>query len=150
MKADLPGPEFIEVFGECRSRLPLLPLSCTNRLITQGVIPVTMTMLALVPGKPLRLDLLRVHRMDFGFRFRILCALREGPFGVAALNTVAEQILKEERLINPDRRWYPGRPVLITRNDYTLRLFNGDMGIVLSDPSVNNELRVFFKLQMVR
>ena len=78
-------------------------------------------------------------------RFRILCALREGPFGVAALNIVAEKILKEEGLINPDRRWYPGRPVLITRNDYTLRLFNGDMGIVLSDPSVNNELRVFFQ-----
>jgi len=77
-------------------------------------------------------------------RFQILCALREGPFGVAALNIVAEQILREERLINPDRRWYPGRPVLITRNDYTLRLFNGDMGIVLSDPSVNDELRVFF------
>jgi exodeoxyribonuclease V alpha subunit len=77
-------------------------------------------------------------------RFQILCALREGPFGVAALNILAEQILREERLINPDRRWYPGRPVLITRNDYTLRLFNGDMGIVLSDPSINNELRVFF------
>jgi len=77
-------------------------------------------------------------------RFQILCALREGPFGVAALNIVAEKILREEGLINPDRRWYPGRPVLITRNDYTLRLFNGDMGIVLSDPSVNNELRVFF------
>jgi len=77
-------------------------------------------------------------------RFRILCALREGPFGVAALNILAEQILREEKLINPDRRWYSGRPVLITRNDYTLRLFNGDMGIVLSDPSVNNELRVFF------
>jgi len=78
-------------------------------------------------------------------RFRIFCALREGPFGVAALNALAEQILREEGLINPDRRWYSGRPVLITRNDYTLRLFNGDMGIVLSDPSINNELRVFFQ-----
>jgi exodeoxyribonuclease V alpha subunit len=77
-------------------------------------------------------------------RFQILCAIRQGPFGVAALNILAEKILREESLINPDRRWYPGRPVLITRNDYTLRLFNGDMGIVLSDPSVNNELRVFF------
>ena len=77
-------------------------------------------------------------------RFRILCALREGPFGVAALNIVAEQILREESLINPDTRWYSGRPVLITRNDYNLRLFNGDMGIVLPDSSVNNELRVFF------
>jgi exodeoxyribonuclease V alpha subunit len=77
-------------------------------------------------------------------RFQILCALREGPFGVAALNILAEQILREERLINPDMIWYSGRPVLITRNDYTLRLFNGDMGIVMPDPSVNNELRVFF------
>jgi len=77
-------------------------------------------------------------------RFRILCSLREGPFGVAALNILAEQILREEGLINPDRRWYSGRPVLITRNDYTLRLFNGDMGIVLPDSSVNNELRAFF------
>ncbi len=77
-------------------------------------------------------------------RFRILCALREGPFGVAALNILVEQILREERLINPDRRWYPGRPVLITRNDYNLRLFNGDMGIVLPDSSENGTLRVFF------
>ena len=76
--------------------------------------------------------------------FRILCALRQGPYGVVAINFLVEQILREERLINPDRRWYPGRPVLITKNDYNLRLFNGDMGIVLSDPSVNNELRVFF------
>jgi len=77
-------------------------------------------------------------------RFRILCAIREGPFGVAALNILVEQILREERLINPDRRWYPGRPVLITRNDYNLRLFNGDMGIVLPDSSENGTLRVFF------
>jgi len=77
-------------------------------------------------------------------RFRILCALREGPFGVAALNILSEQTLREEGLINPDRRWYSGRPVLITKNDYTLRLFNGDMGILLPDYGANNELRAFF------
>jgi len=77
-------------------------------------------------------------------RFRILCGLREGPYGVVALNLLVEQILKEEKLIKPDRTWYPGRPVLITRNDYNLRLFNGDMGIVLPDPGANGELRVFF------
>jgi exodeoxyribonuclease V alpha subunit len=76
--------------------------------------------------------------------FRILSALREGPFGVVALNALAEQILREEGLIKPYMRWYAGRPVLITRNDYTLQLFNGDMGIVLPDSSVNNELRAFF------
>ena len=77
-------------------------------------------------------------------RFRILCALREGAYGVVAINLLVEQILREERLVKPDRRWYPGRPVLITSNDYNLRLFNGDMGIVLPDPSVDNDLRVFF------
>ena len=76
--------------------------------------------------------------------FRILSALREGPFGVVALNALAEQILREEGLIKPTMRWYAGRPVLITKNDYTLQLFNGDMGIVLSDYGVNNELRAFF------
>jgi exodeoxyribonuclease V alpha subunit len=29
--------------------------------------------------------------------------------------------------------WYPGRPVMVLANDYVLRLFNGDIGIVLPD-----------------
>ena len=33
---------------------------------------------------------------------------------------------------------------MVTRNDYQLRLFNGDMGITLPDPEGNRELRVFF------
>jgi exodeoxyribonuclease V alpha subunit len=77
-------------------------------------------------------------------QFRILCALRKGPFGVSALNSLVEQVLKKERLINPDRPWYRGRPVLITRNDYNLELFNGDIGIILPDPASNHELRAFF------
>jgi len=77
-------------------------------------------------------------------RFRILCAVRRGPYGVAALNKMAEQILKAEDLIEPDREWYAGRPILITRNDYNLKLFNGDVGIVLPEPGANNELRAFF------
>ena len=77
-------------------------------------------------------------------RFRVLCALREGPYGMAAINSMVEQILKEERLIKPGAGWYAGRPVLITKNDYNLRLFNGDVGIVLPDPEADNDLRVFF------
>ena len=77
-------------------------------------------------------------------RFRILCALRKGPFGSIALNNLVEQILKTEKLIKPDREWYHGRPVLITSNNYQLGLFNGDVGIVLQDYEANNELRVFF------
>jgi exodeoxyribonuclease V alpha subunit len=77
-------------------------------------------------------------------RFRILCALREGPFGVMALNTLIEQILKHENMIDPTKNWYHGRPIMITSNDYNLRLFNGDVGICLRDPEANHELRVFF------
>ena len=81
---------------------------------------------------------------DLFNRFRILCALREGPHGIHYMNLLAEDALRNERLIHRDSRWYPGRPVMITRNDYNLRLFNGDVGITLPDPKLENELRVFF------
>jgi exodeoxyribonuclease V alpha subunit len=76
--------------------------------------------------------------------FRILCALREGPFGVQGLNFLVEQVLRKEGLIPGEGRWYWGRPVLVTKNDYNLRLFNGDIGITLTDPEADNQLRVFF------
>jgi exodeoxyribonuclease V alpha subunit len=81
---------------------------------------------------------------DLFNRFRILCALREGPHGIHYMNLLIEQVLKDEGLIKRDGRWYAGRPVMITRNDYNLRLFNGDVGITLPDPKLGNELRVFF------
>jgi len=78
-------------------------------------------------------------------RFQILCAVNIGPYGVNALNRLAEQILKQEGLINPDQEWYRGRPIMITRNDYNLGLFNGDMGITLPVPgSGNQQLHVCF------
>ncbi|WP_323639193.1 exodeoxyribonuclease V subunit alpha [Pectobacterium polonicum] len=81
-------------------------------------------------------------------RYRQLCALREGPFGVAGLNQRIEQALHQAGLIqrsrNPLNRWYPGRPVMIERNDAALGLFNGDIGIAMIGE--NGELRVFFPL----
>jgi exodeoxyribonuclease V alpha subunit len=82
--------------------------------------------------------------MELFNAFRILCAVREGPFGVHALNLLAEQILRREGLIQRDSRWYHGRPVMVTKNDYNLKLFNGDVGITLADPEGDRELRVFF------
>ncbi len=81
---------------------------------------------------------------DLFNRVRILGAVREGPYGVNTLNLLAERILRDEGLIRREGRWYRGRPILITRNDYNLRLFNGDVGITLPDPEVRSELRVFF------
>ncbi|MEH0875971.1 exodeoxyribonuclease V subunit alpha [Pectobacterium cacticida] len=81
-------------------------------------------------------------------RYRQLCALREGPFGVAGLNQRIEQALHQAGLIqrsrNPLNRWYPGRPVMIERNDVALGLFNGDIGIAMVGE--REQLRVFFPL----
>ncbi len=71
-------------------------------------------------------------------RFRILCALRQGPYGVAQINAHAEAILKAKGLIAPQGEWYAGRPVLITENAYSLQLFNGDVGIALPDPKATH------------
>jgi exodeoxyribonuclease V alpha subunit len=74
--------------------------------------------------------------------FRILCALRAGPHGVVNLNRLAEQSLADACLISPNKTFYAGRPLIVLRNDYSLRLFNGDTGIVL--PDERGELRAFF------
>jgi exodeoxyribonuclease V alpha subunit len=76
--------------------------------------------------------------------FRILCALRQGPFGAGAVNRLVEEILVEAKLIHRNERWFAGRPVMILKNDYDLRLFNGDVGIVLPD-SESGQTRVFFR-----
>jgi exodeoxyribonuclease V alpha subunit len=77
-------------------------------------------------------------------RFRILCAVRRGSHGVSGLNRAVEGILASRRLIAPDRAWYRGRPVMVTVNDYAVRLFNGDIGITLPDPDRPDALAVFF------
>lgn len=76
--------------------------------------------------------------------FRILCALRNGPYGVEAVNRLVQERLEKEGLIAPQGRWYAGQPILITRNDYNLSLFNGDIGMILPDPEAKGELRAFF------
>ncbi|HOP41731.1 MAG TPA: exodeoxyribonuclease V subunit alpha, partial [Geobacteraceae bacterium] len=77
-------------------------------------------------------------------RFRVLCAVRRGRYGVIALNRAIETLLAAHRLIVPDSTWYHGRPVMVTANDYTMRLFNGDVGIALPDPEHGGALAVFF------
>ncbi|MGL6109900.1 MAG: ATP-binding domain-containing protein, partial [Rubrivivax sp.] len=82
-------------------------------------------------------------------RFRVLCAVREGPRGVIAINQhlsrEARQRLASSQGAAPiDARspWYAGRPVMVLRNDPLLKLFNGDIGITL--PTADGELMVHF------
>ena len=82
-------------------------------------------------------------------RFKILCAVKIGSFGVNAVNRLSEKVLIREGLIetvsSPSKPWYRGRPVLVTRNDYNLELFNGDIGITMPDPgSSSKDMYVYF------
>lgn len=65
----------------------------------------------------------------------VLCARREGPGGVSQWRRDLETAL-DERFpgLRWNGEWYPGRPVMITRNDYTLELYNGDIGVCVATP----------------
>ena len=70
-------------------------------------------------------------------QFSVLGAVREGPLGVVQLNAHIEQALGLGT-----NTWYAGRPVMVTRNNYTLELMNGDIGLCL--PAPDGVLRVAF------
>ncbi len=86
-----------------------------------------------------------VREVLHGFEaFRILCAVREGEWGVTGLNDAIGQRLDAAGLIRRRGEWYVGRPVMITRNDYGTGVFNGDIGLTLADPARPGSLRVYF------
>ena len=77
---------------------------------------------------------------------RLLCALREGKFGVEGLNKQIELLLAKHKLIRLNHRdqWYIGRPIMILRNSTSLGLYNGDIGITLTAEHDSSKLRVYF------
>ena len=64
--------------------------------------------------------------------FRLLCAHRRGPYGVATWNARRRGLARAATARSRDGAWYVGRPLLVTQNDYGLRLFNGDTGVVVA------------------
>jgi len=77
-------------------------------------------------------------------RFRILCAVHEGDWGTESLNLTVQQALAAAGLLKPRGEWFSGRPVMITRNDPELGVFNGDVGVTLPGTRENSALRVYF------
>ena len=65
--------------------------------------------------------------------FRILCSHRRGPYGVAGINRRMENVLQKKGLIDASGPYYRGRPIMLQRNDYTLGLYNGDVGVIWPD-----------------
>jgi len=73
---------------------------------------------------------------------RVLCAVRDGPWGLNAMNVAIAARLDALGFLRCRGAWYTGRPVLVTRNDHDLGVLNGDVGIVL--PTPRDGLRVVF------
>ncbi|MEX0661248.1 MAG: exodeoxyribonuclease V subunit alpha [Balneolaceae bacterium] len=58
-----------------------------------------------------------------------LAVLRRGLTGTERLNQLMEKYLVDHRLVQVENGWYHGRPIMITQNDYSLGIFNGDLGV---------------------
>jgi exodeoxyribonuclease V alpha subunit len=84
-------------------------------------------------------------RLDALARFRVLCAHRRGPHGVERANQLVEDALVQARLIDRQGPTYAGRPLLVTRNDYALQLFNGDVGVIVAEEDDPSRRRAVFR-----
>lgn len=73
-------------------------------------------------------------------RLQVLTPLREGPYGVNALNQLIRASIIQHfkpRFIyskTPPHSLFLGEPILVTHNLYELGVMNGDIGIVLNHP----------------
>ncbi|HSU02147.1 MAG TPA: exodeoxyribonuclease V subunit alpha [Nocardioides sp.] len=68
-------------------------------------------------------------------RHRLLCAHRDGPFGVRHWNRRIEQWFTAETGVPVLDPAYLGRPLLVSSNDYSLGIYNGDTGVVVASPT---------------
>ena len=94
------------------------------------------------PADETRLDDWAAGVLQAHGRFQLLCALRQGSWGVERLNRQIALWLQSAGLLAASEGWYAGRPVIVTRNDYELGLMNGDVGIALA--AQDGRLRVAF------
>ncbi len=88
-------------------------------------------------------------------RFQVLTAFKSGPWGVAGINQKVGNWLRTQHadihVAASEQDWFDGRPIMMTRNDYSTGLMNGDIGLCLKVPIWNQreegiswQLRVVF------
>ena len=96
------------------------------------------------PGRARRTHRCRVRTaqaaVDALDEHRLLCAHREGPYGVNGWNRQVERLVAERTGVTHYEEWYAGRPVLVTANDHGQGLYNGDIGVTIR--AADGRLRV--------
>ena len=106
-------------------------------LITQ-LLPIYQQYTQAIQQGDLRLAFKHLHQQQ------VLCAQKSGYWGVTQLNALIENELHKQGLIDNSKDFYIGRPVMLSKNDHQLKLFNGDVGIVMHDPDNNSLTKVWF------
>jgi exodeoxyribonuclease V alpha subunit len=83
-------------------------------------------------------------------RFRILCVMRVGEYGVDAINLWVKSYLTNKTMgANANEAFfdedslYHGLPIMITQNNYRMNLFNGDIGLIWKDKNSNRLVACF-------
>ncbi|ADY83854.1 exonuclease V, alpha subunit [Acinetobacter pittii PHEA-2] len=76
--------------------------------------------------------------------YRILTAVRHGPFGLQQLNQYAQRWIQQQLSIVTLGGWYVGRPVMMTYNDYQLGISNGDIGLCFEHRTQPQQFEVYF------
>ncbi len=83
-----------------------------------------------------------LQRLQANNQFQLLCAHRKGRWGVEELNQSIENLLRKHNLVSGQGHYYHGKPIIISRNNYQLNLFNGDIGLLAHSQS--GELKAYF------
>ncbi|MGS2721572.1 exodeoxyribonuclease V subunit alpha [Paraglaciecola aestuariivivens] len=102
----------------------------------------------LLPKYHAYLDAVKQGEMQLAFDLlsqqQVLCAQKTGAWGVKQITQLIEAELAKQGLIDPSKDFYLGRPIMLAKNDHQLKLFNGDIGIVMPDPHSPNLNKVWF------
>ncbi|MFA6810753.1 MAG: exodeoxyribonuclease V subunit alpha [Desulfoplanes sp.] len=75
-------------------------------------------------------------------QFRILSPVRDGARGIVNLNAMVREILEAHTVMEKHALWPEGLLVMVTANDYGVRLYNGDIGLVAPDD--DGRPRIYF------
>jgi exodeoxyribonuclease V alpha subunit len=120
--------EVLDVLGSAPEGVTWLPVDTASPAAEPALAPVRERAVAAAGAV---MNAARAGRdreaLDALGKFRLLCAHRAGPQGVANWTARIESWLGHDG----EGAWYAGRPLLVTENDYELQLYNGDTGVVV-------------------
>jgi exodeoxyribonuclease V alpha subunit len=122
------------------------PIQSTPKTIANEILKTLIIKLIPIYQKYTQAILQGELRLAFNYLYQqqVLCAQKSGYWGVTQINALIESELHKQGLIDNSKDFYIGRPVMLSKNDHQLKLFNGDVGIVMPDPNNISLTKVWF------